>query len=94
VADPETGEEVEEYALYPCRRCASEADRWSHPDSLCSYHQRGRRLFARVRALRGFGLYNAPPAALVSPHRAWRGLRSVPVLCGEASYVETDSTRP
>ncbi len=23
--DPETGEEVEEYALYLCRRCASEA---------------------------------------------------------------------
>ncbi len=27
VAHPETGEEVEEYALYPCRRCASEAGR-------------------------------------------------------------------
>jgi hypothetical protein len=27
VVDPETGEEVEEYALYLCRRCASEAGR-------------------------------------------------------------------
>jgi hypothetical protein len=26
VVDPETGEEVEEYALYLCRRCASEAE--------------------------------------------------------------------
>jgi hypothetical protein len=25
--DPETGEEVEEFALYLCRRCASEAGR-------------------------------------------------------------------
>ena len=25
VVDPETGEETEEYALYLCRRCASEA---------------------------------------------------------------------
>jgi hypothetical protein len=25
--DPETGEETEEYALYLCRRCASEAGR-------------------------------------------------------------------
>jgi hypothetical protein len=25
VIDPETGEETEEYALYLCRRCASEA---------------------------------------------------------------------
>jgi len=25
--DPETGEEVEEFALYLCRRCASEASR-------------------------------------------------------------------
>jgi hypothetical protein len=24
--DPETGEEVEEFALYLCRRCAGEAD--------------------------------------------------------------------
>ena len=27
VVDPETGEEVEEFALYLCRRCASEAGR-------------------------------------------------------------------
>jgi hypothetical protein len=27
VLDPETGEETEEYALYLCRRCASEASR-------------------------------------------------------------------
>jgi hypothetical protein len=27
VVDPETGEETEEYALYLCRRCASEAGR-------------------------------------------------------------------
>ena len=27
VVDPETGEEVEEHALYLCRRCASEAGR-------------------------------------------------------------------
>src|SRR5215217_2274298 len=29
------------------------------PDSLCSLHQRGRRLFDRAGALRGTGLYNA-----------------------------------
>jgi hypothetical protein len=27
VVDPETGEEVEEFALYLCRRCANEAGR-------------------------------------------------------------------
>jgi hypothetical protein len=27
VVDPETGEETEEFALYLCRRCASEAGR-------------------------------------------------------------------
>ena len=27
VVDPETGEETEEFALYLCRRCASEASR-------------------------------------------------------------------
>jgi hypothetical protein len=27
VIDPETGEEIEEFALYLCRRCASEAGR-------------------------------------------------------------------
>src|SRR5215218_3333676 len=42
VADPETGEETEEYALYLCRRCANEAGRKPRPDSPCIHHQRER----------------------------------------------------
>jgi hypothetical protein len=75
VLDPETGEETEEYALYLCRRCAD--SRSPRPDSSGSYHQRGRRLFARAGALRGSGLYNAP-GRVVSPHRTRRGLRFAP----------------
>jgi hypothetical protein len=40
VVDPGTGEEVEVIEAVPCRRCAD--SRWPHPDSLCSYHKRGR----------------------------------------------------
>ena len=59
------------------------------PDSLCSYHQRGRRLFARAGALRGSGLYTVLGRAFsIYPIlRFWRGLRYAPSPCCAESLV-------
>jgi hypothetical protein len=65
VLDPETGEETEEYARYLCRRCAD--SRWPRPDSSGSYHQRGRRLFARAGALRAAASIMLPQATSFLP---------------------------
>jgi hypothetical protein len=55
--EPETGEEVEEFALYLCRRCADDKE-------LDGVRRAGISSWAPASIM-------LPLAALVSPHRTW-----------------------